>query len=89
MYYIELLWCILYTVHSLYSAFFIQVEWLKEHFEKADDACNIPKTVLYGHYQRHCWYTLSIDPLSASVLGKLVRSTFIGLSVKLLGSGYV
>ena len=57
-----------------------------EHFETADGV-SLPRSTLYNHYLRHCAAN-KIDAINAASFGKLIRSVFVGLKTRRLGTRY-
>jgi len=57
---------------------------LLEHFETADGV-SLPRSTLYNHYLRHCAAN-KIDAVNAASFGKLIRSVFVGLKTRRLGT---
>ena len=45
----------------------------------------MPRSTLYNHYQRHC-SEHKLDPVNAASVGKLIRSVFLGLRTRRLGT---
>ena len=70
--------CILILYHSL------QIQWLLENYETAEGV-SLPRCTLYNHYLRHCAAN-KIDAVNAASFGKLIRSVFIGLKTRRLGT---
>lgn len=68
-----------YTSFTLF-----QVQWLIENYETAEGV-SLPRSTLYTHYQSHCQQH-SIEPVNAASFGKLIRSVFIGLRTRRLGT---
>ena len=60
------------------------MQWLLEHFETADGV-SLPRSTLYNHYLRHCAAN-KIDAVNAASFGKLIRSVFVGLKTRRLGT---
>ncbi|XP_064386998.1 transcription factor RFX3-like isoform X2 [Halichondria panicea] len=60
------------------------VQWLLENYETAEGV-SLPRSTLYNHYLRHCAAT-KIDAVNAASFGKLIRSVFIGLKTRRLGT---
>ena len=75
---------VLETSSALYSS---QVQWLMEHFENAEGV-SLPRALMYNHYMLHC-QEQSLDPVNAASFGKLVRSVFLGLRTRRLGTRWV
>lgn len=46
---------------------------------------SLPRSTLYAHYLRHC-ATHRLEPVNAASFGKLIRSVFIGLRTRRLGT---
>jgi regulatory factor X 1/2/3 len=46
---------------------------------------SLPRSTLYSHYQQHCSQH-NIEPVNAASFGKLIRSVFIGLRTRRLGT---
>ncbi|KAK0166785.1 hypothetical protein PV327_004269 [Microctonus hyperodae] len=62
----------------------VQVQWLLENYETADGV-SLPRSTLYNHYLRHCSNN-KLDPVNAASFGKLIRSVFLGLRTRRLGT---
>nr|CAB3265546.1 RFX1/2/3 regulatory factor X [Phallusia mammillata] len=60
------------------------VHWLMEHFENAEGV-SLPRALMYNHYILHC-NEQTLDPVNAASFGKLVRSVFLGLRTRRLGT---
>ncbi|XP_059485466.1 transcription factor RFX3 isoform X6 [Neocloeon triangulifer] len=60
------------------------VQWLVDNYETADGV-SLPRSNLYHHYLRHCTEH-KLDPVNAASFGKLIRSVFIGLRTRRLGT---
>ncbi|KAI5643989.1 RFX DNA-binding domain-containing protein [Phthorimaea operculella] len=60
------------------------VQWLLENYETAEGV-SLPRSSLYAHYLRHC-ASHRLDPVNAASFGKLIRSVFIGLRTRRLGT---
>ncbi|XP_058790783.1 DNA-binding protein RFX2 [Phymastichus coffea] len=60
------------------------VQWLLENYETADGV-SLPRSTLYNHYLRHCSDN-KLDPVNAASFGKLIRSVFLGLRTRRLGT---
>ncbi|XP_050437589.1 transcription factor RFX3-like isoform X4 [Adelges cooleyi] len=60
------------------------VNWLMENYEMAEGV-SLPRSTLYNHYLTHCSET-KIDPVNAASFGKLIRSVFMGLRTRRLGT---
>ena len=62
------------------------MQWLLDNYETAEGV-SLPRNLLYSHYMRHCSGS-KIDPVNAASFGKLIRSVFIGLKTRRLGTRY-
>ncbi|RWS27998.1 DNA-binding protein RFX2-like isoform X4, partial [Leptotrombidium deliense] len=62
----------------------VHVQWLIENYETAEGV-SLPRSTLYSHYQQHCQQH-GIEPVNAASFGKLIRSVFIGLRTRRLGT---
>eukprot|EP00112_Aurelia_sp_Birch-Aquarium-sp1_P006269 Seg1694.8 transcript_id=Seg1694.8/GoldUCD/mRNA.D3Y31 product="Transcription factor RFX3" protein_id=Seg1694.8/GoldUCD/D3Y31 len=60
------------------------VQWLLENYETAEGV-SLPRSTLYNHYLRHCTEN-KIDAVNAASFGKLIRSVFLGLKTRRLGT---
>lgn len=60
------------------------VKWLLDNYESAEGV-SLPRSVLYSHYNEHCQQN-RIEPVNAASFGKLIRSVFIGLRTRRLGT---
>ncbi|CAL4071843.1 unnamed protein product [Meganyctiphanes norvegica] len=60
------------------------VQWLMDNYETAEGV-SLPRSTLYNHYLRHC-ADHKLDPVNAASFGKLIRSVFIGLRTRRLGT---
>ncbi|XP_032241540.2 DNA-binding protein RFX2 isoform X3 [Nematostella vectensis] len=60
------------------------VQWLLENYETAEGV-SLPRSTLYNHYLTHC-QTHKLDPVNAASFGKLIRSVFLGLRTRRLGT---
>jgi regulatory factor X 1/2/3 len=60
------------------------VKWLLDNYESAEGV-SLPRSTLYAHYIEHC-HQHGIDPVNAASFGKLIRSVFIGLRTRRLGT---
>jgi len=63
---------------------YLQIQWLLENYETAEGV-SLPRSTLYNHYLRHCAAN-KIDAVNAASFGKLIRSVFIGLKTRRLGT---
>lgn len=62
----------------------MQMQWLLDNYETAEGV-SLPRSTLYNHYLRHCAAN-KIDAVNAASFGKLIRSVFIGLKTRRLGT---
>ena len=62
----------------------LQVQWLIDNYETAEGV-SLPRSTLYNHYLRHC-QEQKIDPMNPASFGKLIRSVFLGLRTRRLGT---
>ncbi|PSN51087.1 Transcription factor RFX3 [Blattella germanica] len=77
------------TAHTLIAAraspqTVAAVQWLLENYETAEGV-SLPRSTLYNHYLRHC-NEHKLDPVNAASFGKLIRSVFLGLRTRRLGT---
>ncbi|KAK3599827.1 hypothetical protein CHS0354_022394 [Potamilus streckersoni] len=61
-----------------------EVQWLIDNYETADGV-SLPRSTLYNHYLRHC-QEQNLDPMNPASFGKLIRSVFLGLKTRRLGT---
>lgn len=61
-----------------------QIKWLLENYETAEGV-SLPRSTLYNHYLRHCAAS-KVDAVNAASFGKLIRSVFMGLKTRRLGT---
>lgn len=62
----------------------VTVNWLLQNYETSEGN-SLPRALMYGHYLRHC-AELRLDPVNAASFGKLIRSVFVGLTTRRLGT---
>uniref|UniRef100_A0A8C4JM50 Transcription factor RFX3 n=1 Tax=Dromaius novaehollandiae TaxID=8790 RepID=A0A8C4JM50_DRONO len=62
------------------------LQWLLDNYETAEGV-SLPRSTLYNHYLRHC-QEHKLDPVNAASFGKLIRSIFMGLRTRRLGTRY-
>lgn len=62
----------------------IHVQWLIDNYETAEGV-SLPRSTLYNHYLRHCGEH-KLEPVNAASFGKLIRSVFLGLRTRRLGT---
>ncbi|XP_036451819.1 transcription factor RFX3 isoform X2 [Colossoma macropomum] len=60
------------------------LQWLLDNYETAEGV-SLPRSMLYSHYLRHC-QEQKLDPVNAASFGKLIRSIFMGLRTRRLGT---
>lgn len=62
----------------------ITVQWLIDNFEPAE-GCSLRRSTLYNYYIHHC-NEQRIEPVNPASFGKLIRSVFLGLRTRRLGT---
>ena len=62
----------------------ITVQWLIDNFEPAE-GCSLRRSTLYNYYLHHCTEQ-KIEPVNPASFGKLIRSVFLGLRTRRLGT---
>ncbi|KAF4014518.1 hypothetical protein G4228_005913 [Cervus hanglu yarkandensis] len=73
------------TVQGLQSVHVAQeVQWLLDNYETAEGV-SLPRSTLYCHYLLHC-QEQKLEPVNAASFGKLIRSVFMGLRTRRLGT---
>lgn len=60
------------------------VQWLIDNYEGAEGV-SLPRCTLYYHYLLHC-QEQKLEPVNAASFGKLIRSVFMGLRTRRLGT---
>lgn len=60
------------------------VQWLVDNYETAEGV-SLPRSTLYNHYLQHCQAN-KLDAVNAASFGKLIRSVFMGLRTRRLGT---
>lgn len=65
----------------------MKLQWLLDNYETAEGV-SLPRSSLYNHYLRHC-QEHKLDPVNAASFGKLIRSVFMGLRTRRLGTRLV
>ncbi|KAF5402571.1 hypothetical protein PHET_02443 [Paragonimus heterotremus] len=73
-----------YFRHHSTRASPVTVQWLLENYESADGV-SLSRSALYSHYLGHClehW----LEPMNPASFGKLIRSIFLGLRTRRLGT---
>lgn len=58
--------------------------WLLDNYETAEGV-SLPRSTLYCHYLLHCQEE-KLEPVNAASFGKLIRSVFMGLRTRRLGT---
>ncbi|XP_061830263.1 MHC class II regulatory factor RFX1a isoform X8 [Nerophis lumbriciformis] len=61
-----------------------EVQWLLDNYETAEGV-SLPRSTLYCHYLLHC-QEQKLEPVNAASFGKLIRSVFMGLRTRRLGT---
>jgi len=64
----------------------MKINWLMENYEMAEGV-SLLRSTIYNHYLTHCSKT-KIDPVTGPSFGKIIRSVFIGLRTRRLGTRY-
>ncbi|KAM9214408.1 LOW QUALITY PROTEIN: MHC class II regulatory factor RFX1 [Leptosomus discolor] len=62
----------------------LPVQWLLDNYETAEGV-SLPRSTLYCHYLLHCQQQ-KLEPVNAASFGKLIRSVFMGLRTRRLGT---
>lgn len=62
----------------------LTISWLVNNYETAEGV-SLPRSALYSHYQKHCQETKQ-EPVNAASFGKLIRSVFLGLRTRRIGT---
>ncbi|CAG7723975.1 unnamed protein product [Allacma fusca] len=62
----------------------VTIKWLMKNFETVDGS-SLPRYLVYNHYLLHC-KSLNIKPINAASFGKVIRSVFLGLQTRRLGT---
>ncbi|UYV67710.1 RFX3 [Cordylochernes scorpioides] len=60
------------------------IQWLLENYETAEGV-SLPRSTLYNHYLRYC-SDMKIEPINAASFGKLIRSVFVNIRTRRLGT---
>lgn len=76
--------CDCVCVSSLQLSSGPQVQWLLDNYETAEGV-SLPRSTLYCHYLLHC-QEQKLEPVNAASFGKLIRSVFMGLRTRRLGT---
>lgn len=74
------------TVSTTQSSRVLQVQWLLDNYETAEGV-SLPRSTLYCHYLLHC-QEQKLEPVNAASFGKLIRSVFMGLRTRRLGTRF-
>lgn len=74
------------TVSTALSSRVPQVQWLLDNYETAEGV-SLPRSTLYCHYLLHC-QEQKLEPVNAASFGKLIRSVFMGLRTRRLGTRF-
>jgi len=61
-----------------------EVQWLIDNYETAEGV-SLPRSTLYNHYLHHC-SEHKMDPMNPASFGNLIRSVFLGLRTRRLGT---
>uniref|UniRef100_A0A671Q191 Regulatory factor X, 1b (influences HLA class II expression) n=1 Tax=Sinocyclocheilus anshuiensis TaxID=1608454 RepID=A0A671Q191_9TELE len=69
---------------EFHSVLLFLVQWLMDNYETAEGV-SLPRCTLYCHYLLHCQQT-KLEPVNAASFGKLIRSVFMGLRTRRLGT---
>uniref|UniRef100_A0A8C7T461 Regulatory factor X, 1a (influences HLA class II expression) n=1 Tax=Oncorhynchus mykiss TaxID=8022 RepID=A0A8C7T461_ONCMY len=72
-----------YSTHNARSSP-ATVQWLLDNYETAEGV-SLPRSTLYCHYLLHC-QEQKLEPVNAASFGKLIRSVFMGLRTRRLGT---
>lgn len=75
-----------HTVSTTQSSLVLQVQWLLDNYETAEGV-SLPRSTLYCHYLLHC-QEQKLEPVNAASFGKLIRSVFMGLRTRRLGTRF-
>ncbi|XP_053204609.1 DNA-binding protein RFX2-like [Panonychus citri] len=73
-----------FQIQNVRDTDIVHVRWLIENYETAE-GISLPRSTLYSHYQTHCSQQ-GIEPVNAASFGKLIRSVFVGLRTRRLGT---
>ena len=73
-----------FQIQNVRDTDIVHVRWLIENYETAE-GISLPRSTLYSHYQTHCQQQ-GIEPVNAASFGKLIRSVFVGLRTRRLGT---
>uniref|UniRef100_A0A8R1ERJ7 RFX-type winged-helix domain-containing protein n=1 Tax=Caenorhabditis japonica TaxID=281687 RepID=A0A8R1ERJ7_CAEJA len=72
------------SLDGLISESKFHVKWLLDNYETADGS-SLPRCQLYDHYRKHC-SEHRMDAVNAASFGKLIRSVFLNLKTRRLGT---
>ncbi|CAH8646130.1 unnamed protein product [Dicrocoelium dendriticum] len=73
-----------YMKHHSTRASPLTIQWLVDNYESAEGV-SLSRSALYSHYLDHClqhW----LEPMNPASFGKLIRSIFLGLRTRRLGT---
>uniref|UniRef100_A0A8C9VI08 Regulatory factor X, 1a (influences HLA class II expression) n=1 Tax=Scleropages formosus TaxID=113540 RepID=A0A8C9VI08_SCLFO len=73
-----------YSHNARASPCAVRVQWLLDNYETAEGV-SLPRSTLYCHYLLHC-QEQKLEPVNAASFGKLIRSVFMGLRTRRLGT---
>ncbi|GAA56556.1 regulatory factor X 1/2/3 [Clonorchis sinensis] len=73
-----------YMRHHSTRASPVTVQWLLDNYESADGV-SLSRSALYSHYLSHCLENW-LEPMNPASFGKLIRSIFVGLRTRRLGT---
>ncbi len=73
-----------FTGSSFNNFLIIQVQWLVDNFEPAE-GCSLRRSTLYAFYLQHC-SEQKLEAVNPASFGKLIRSVFLGLRTRRLGT---
>ncbi|XP_063687444.1 DNA-binding protein RFX2-like isoform X9 [Bolinopsis microptera] len=62
----------------------VTITWLMANYEVADGV-SLPRCLMYSHYKQHC-REHKLEPVNAASFGKIIRSIFINLKTRRLGT---
>ncbi|KAL5250321.1 hypothetical protein ACHWQZ_G016160 [Mnemiopsis leidyi] len=62
----------------------VTITWLMANYEVAEGV-SLPRCLMYSHYKQHC-REHKLEPVNAASFGKIIRSIFINLKTRRLGT---
>ncbi|KAL3316625.1 Transcription factor rfx3 [Cichlidogyrus casuarinus] len=62
----------------------VTIHWLTSNYETSEGV-SLPRSTLYFHYLQHC-NEHKLEPMNPASFGKLIRSVFVGLRTRRLGT---